>query len=103
MQLPQPAPVADNARPFPLPLYDIDEILASLSLNDPPDDPPKPPSSRPNIRGAPSTPAKRKTTTVPANLSSPSLYRYETPAETGLTPDWYVISLFAEVLLFTIF
>ncbi|KAJ7890039.1 hypothetical protein B0H13DRAFT_1887747 [Mycena leptocephala] len=74
MQLPQPSP--PKASP-PLPCYDIDEILANLTLDDLPSDRPRKNRKKPTP-ARPSTPPS-----VPVCASSsPALYCVETPTHT---------------------
>ncbi|KAJ7430094.1 hypothetical protein B0H11DRAFT_2264328 [Mycena galericulata] len=85
------------------PQYDIDEILAAMTLEEQaghasrPASPASPPPYTPD---PPATPVKRATRSLPVTPaghktapgtdipSSPTLYRFDSPTKSGYTPDW---------------
>jgi hypothetical protein len=85
-----PLPSTKEASTKPLPLYDLDEIIANLTLEEtiPEGRKRKPP--RLISSSAPSTPVKPKASSSrPVGPASPSLYRVKTPTQIQYTEDWY--------------
>ncbi|KAJ7432250.1 hypothetical protein B0H11DRAFT_2260906 [Mycena galericulata] len=94
--------------PSPLPVYDIDEILANLTLEENSDrevepQPRRLPTSarsskpgkptlkqpRPLSNERPVTPPRQaQRDTDPPPYSTPTLYRFSSPAKSGITADW---------------
>jgi hypothetical protein len=77
-----------------LPLYDLDEIIANLTLEDLPTTPTKPktkkkppPASLPSQIAQPPVYSPRNPSPTPL-----ALYHFESPINTGYTPHWHVSS-----------
>ncbi|KAJ7093634.1 hypothetical protein C8R43DRAFT_964568 [Mycena crocata] len=98
MQLPAPAPAVDQPPQYPL--YDLDEIIANLTLEE--TILPRRPKSRPKSRRnstiiqppappPPASPVKPKPSPPVTPVTSPrreKLYEYSSPSDSGLTRHW---------------